>query len=506
MVLELEFCGDRQVIQVPSDCQVADFRQFINVYTGIAVGDQDLSLPEGATDSTVISTFITEGDLITLKIRNSGTSDAGHAAASDVPPPETRAAIERALAEDAGSPMANTAPVEAPPAAHVGSGGGIGSMIRNLASSIGMGGFGEGPDPVMHALGGILPAGDDGVSQKIRAAKQRSLGLKEGDAGSGQGAASVLRACLGQEQVTEDFDHVLTRCRRELRPLLCILYAPAEDSSVSLLGHLTQDFLLDLLRVNFVSWPCSIEDQTFDDFVRVVQNNWNLSYQLGGRISAQQIEFPLVVALVPDGAELQVGAFLMGDIAANQILEHVVSVVETHEPRLEERRELQKVGNEAATLQREQDEALEQARQEDAARLMSIQDEEDRQKREAAEALELVQQAKDEEVRREAEVLQRRKQRATGLRPEPAEGGVRVRFKLPGGDNIERRFVADAPLREMWEFLDTVDSVHETLGDVDSCYLVSRYPPMKLQLGEDGEALLQSKGFKRDALFLVERP
>eukprot|EP00756_Hemistasia_phaeocysticola_P056381 Hpha_TRINITY_DN32517_c0_g1::TRINITY_DN32517_c0_g1_i1::g.24449::m.24449 len=106
MVLEVEFCGDRQVMQVPKDCTLADFRQFVNVYTGVPVADQDLSLPPESTDATVISTIAAEGDLITLKIRGSG------GAASHVDPstpeapttPGTRAAIERALAEDGGAP------------------------------------------------------------------------------------------------------------------------------------------------------------------------------------------------------------------------------------------------------------------------------------------------------------------------------------------------------------------------------------------------------------------
>lgn len=107
----------------------------------------------------------------------------------------------------------------------------------------------------------------------------------------------------------------------------------------------------------------------------------------------------------------------------------------------------------------------------EAEKIMQLKTEEERKKKLQAdkEVEEKKLQARKEQERKEEKL------RALGEEPQPGEGVTQITFRLPGGEKVERRFLADCQVEMLKLFLDSLD-----LGN---CEILSGFPPKVMSQG-----------------------
>eukprot|EP01062_Namystynia_karyoxenos_P036866 TRINITY_DN26850_c0_g1_i1.p1 TRINITY_DN26850_c0_g1~~TRINITY_DN26850_c0_g1_i1.p1 ORF type:complete len:608 (+),score=185.31 TRINITY_DN26850_c0_g1_i1:152-1825(+) len=550
MLLFVDIFGEKTPVQAARDCTVGELKQLLQFQTGIPAGDQRLTCPAGSSERTVISTIFTDGEELTLSLAGAGTSGAAAAAAAS-PAAAAAAAPQRteALVHD-GLPAPRVGPALSAGAAGPAGASMFTSMLGGLVG--GLGGFGtaDGPggDPVAEALGLQFAAGGRRnpsaairrAAAAARAAAGRPIQQDEVDGGPGKrqrmdsdlggslavAVGSMLDARRGLESggIHVPFDQAIATARRLPRPLACLLYNATQLASGELLRglHLNESARM-FLDSRFVPWFCDVsatgDEQRLDGFLRIVENNHELQQQMAATLTVGQDgdcvpEFPLFCVLVPQGANMTVGAMVQG-CDVESMVRHLAHVDEVHGGRMQEQREARTAGSVAAQMQREQDDALQEALAVDRAAEASKRDEEERQQRlaqeaavaEAAAAAEAASQqaaAEQEEARRRESVTQRRESRAAALRPEPSEGGVRVLFRLPSGERIQRRFHSDSTLAELFHFLDTDKVCQQHIADIDACSLVMSFPKRSYTLAQHAAVTLADEQITRDAAFFVQ--
>ena len=180
-------------------------------------------------------------------------------------------------------------------------------------------------------------------------------------------------------------------------------------------------------------------------------------------------------------------------LTADQLVPHLQLCVQRHQAILAEQ--------EARRVQREQETLLRQ--QQDAEYQQALLADQERERQQAEAAAEAERQARLERERAEAE--QREAQRVIDearakVRESPATGGGMIRFTLPTGQKVDRRFHADDTIGVCKAFVRL--HCHENEIEMGTIGLSTSYP--KKSYNEDDDLTLTDAGLTPKAVLMVQ--
>ena len=249
--------------------------------------------------------------------------------------------------------------------------------------------------------------------------------------------------------------------KKELKFLLVILMSPEHDDTETFI----RGTMLDAAVANYVKDPAN----------NVVIWGGNVldseAYQVAAEYNCTKFPFSALVCLTPKEGSTRMGIVkrLAGPMSPATYLSELQAAVEKYGMDLAGVRAERTAQEADRSIRTEQDSAYE--------RSLAIDRERARQRREAAAAAE----AAERRARQQAEaaaVLGEKRQvwkswRATKIMPEPPtseKSVVRVALKMPeesGAGRIVRRFPQDAPMDELYAFVECYDVLHGGPSSLD---------------------------------------
>ena len=249
------------------------------------------------------------------------------------------------------------------------------------------------------------------------------------------------------------------QAKKDLKYLLVILMSPEHDDTESFV----KETLLDPPVVSFIKDPSN----------NILVWGGNVldseAYQVSTEYNCTKFPFSALVCLTPKEGGTRMGIIkrLAGPMPAATYLSELQGAIEKYGSDLEGVRAERVAQEVSRNLRTEQDSAYE--------RSLAIDRERARQKKEAAAAAAAAEQRAAEEeaaaVALEEKRQQWRRWRWTTILPEPPaseKSVVRVALKMPeesGAGRIVRRFPQDAPMEELYAFVECYD-VEESEGSV----------------------------------------
>jgi FAS-associated factor 2 len=156
--------------------------------------------------------------------------------------------------------------------------------------------------------------------------------------------------------------------------------------------------------------------------------------------------FPAIAVLQPSGSSLQLVLKAQGILHCSNLIPLLQAVQQRHQLALTEA--------EARRLRRQQESDLRRQQDEEYHATLRADQERERQLQEEREAAIAAAAAEEEARRQEEEAAANELERAKSLiRPEPSSGGTMVRFCLPNGSKINRRFESTQTVAALKAFL-----------------------------------------------------
>ncbi|KAG5982123.1 hypothetical protein E4U55_002270 [Claviceps digitariae] len=248
--------------------------------------------------------------------------------------------------------------------------------------------------------------------------------------------------------------------KKELKFLLVILLSPEHDDTASfirdtLLSQSVVDYIKNPAN-NIILWGGNVLDSE--------------AYQVATEYTCTKFPFSALVCLTPKEGSTRMGIVkrLVGPMPASTYLSELQNSVQKYGSDLDGVRAERTAQEVARSLRNEQDSAYE--------RSLAIDRERARQRKEAAAMAE----ASEAMARRKAEeaaLLEKQRQqwktwRATKILPEPPateKNVVRVALKMPdefaAAGRVIRRFPQEAPLEELYAFVECYDRLQELEDD-----------------------------------------
>lgn len=243
--------------------------------------------------------------------------------------------------------------------------------------------------------------------------------------------------------------------KKELKFLLVVLMSPEHDDAEAF----AKDTLLDAEVVNYVKDPTN----------NIILWGGNIldseTYQVAEEYNCTKFPFSALACLTPKEGSTRMGIIkrLVGPMPANTYVSELRGAMEKYGPELSGVRAERTAQQMTRNIRTEQDSAYE--------RSLAIDRERARQRKEAAAAEASAEKRALEKAEEAARLAELRKQwkswRAARVMPEPPAGDtsvVRVALKMPessGAGRITRRFPQDAPMEELYAFVEC----HDVLQD-----------------------------------------
>lgn len=329
----------------------------------------------------------------------------------------------------------------------------------------------------------LLPPGEyDGLSPAVteKAAQQFVQHLKS------LATSSTQQAAVDASFSTLGFEALRQEAATSSSLIVVYLHSPLHRQADSFLKSLilSQPILEFLNQDNIKTIGVSIH----------TSQGASLAYQLGASC------YPLFAMLQPNGSSSSSSAKLVFKaegptllkMQPNQILPLLngtysrfqMVAAEEVARRIERQQEVE--------LRRQQDEEYQEALRADQERERQRQEDQEREERR------LQEEAEKERQKVEAENNRLEKARAL-LRPEPSSGGTRIRFALPSGKKLERRFESDETVASLKAFL----TLHfaENNPEIRNITLSTNFP--KKTYDEDDKTLTES-GLAPQAVLMVQ--
>ncbi|KAG5942496.1 hypothetical protein E4U53_007236 [Claviceps sorghi] len=251
--------------------------------------------------------------------------------------------------------------------------------------------------------------------------------------------------------------------KKELKFLLVLLLSPEHDDTPSfirdtLLSQDVVDYIKDPTN-NIILWGGNVMDSE--------------AYQVATEYTCTKFPFSALVCLTPKEGSTRMGIVkrIVGPMSALTYLSELQNAIEKYGSDLDGVRAERAAQEVARSLRNEQDSAYERSLATDRERA--------RQRKEAA-AMAEASEAMARQKAQEAALLEKQRQqwrkwRATKILPEPLatdKNVVRVALKMPDefltAGRVIRRFPQDAPVEEVYAFVECYDRLQELENDDDA--------------------------------------
>lgn len=284
---------------------------------------------------------------------------------------------------------------------------------------------------------------------------------------------------------------------KERRPLLVYLH---HDGSILTNVFCSQlicsETIVNYISGNFVVWAWDMtHDTNRTRFLDMVTQHF-------GSVAASTVrgfgaeQYPLLLVGLKNRSAMEICSVLQGSVTLDELMTGLISAHETFqqamdvEIREEEEREAREL------VKREQDEAYQASLRQDRAKA------EEKRRQEEEEILS--KKRHEEQALHEAELKEA--QRLSLMDHLPAEPGSEctapvsnLRFRLPNGDTVARRFLASNPLQVVLTFV-------QTRGYLDSEYkVVTNFPRRDLSALDTTESLQSIGLYPQETIFVEER-
>ncbi|KAI4724595.1 UBX-domain-containing protein [Aureobasidium sp. EXF-10728] len=236
--------------------------------------------------------------------------------------------------------------------------------------------------------------------------------------------------------------------KRDLKYLLVILLSPEHDDTAPFVRDtLLSPHLKEFIQThasNMIVWAGSVQDSE--------------AYQVANALNVTKFPFAGLVVHTPSvsSTSMSLIARIAGPVPPTEFLAKMRDAMQKRDQELEGARRQRAEQQASRSLRDEQNSAYERSLAQDRERA--------RQRKEAEAAR---QQAEREEkeraeakARKAENILQWRKWRANSLPQEPAptvSDAVRISVRMPSGERVIRKFGADAPLEELYAFVECYD-------------------------------------------------
>eukprot|EP00761_Pharyngomonas_kirbyi_P007381 gb/GECH01007391.1/.p1 GENE.gb/GECH01007391.1/~~gb/GECH01007391.1/.p1 ORF type:complete len:360 (+),score=130.41 gb/GECH01007391.1/:1-1080(+) len=238
------------------------------------------------------------------------------------------------------------------------------------------------------------------------------------------------------------FKDALAAAKSSYKLLLVYLHAPDHNTTPEFCQNiLGSTDIAEYISENFVFWACSIKDVE--------------GYRLCSDLEVTT--YPFLAVFAPVHSKPTFLSRIEGLMSPDRFERRLEEIVENGSPLMiaakaeDEEQQLRRAQME------EQERAYNEALERDQERERQRQQEEE-ERRQA----ELEQQRREEEHQRklkEREEEIQRKRESLPLEPEASEKGTaKVKFRLPNGTQLERRFLADDKVSILYDFVDSQDT------------------------------------------------
>ncbi|KAG9533114.1 UBX-domain-containing protein, partial [Aureobasidium melanogenum] len=236
--------------------------------------------------------------------------------------------------------------------------------------------------------------------------------------------------------------------KRDLKYLLVILLSPEHDDTApfvrdTLLSPQIKEFIQNHVS-DMIVWAGSVQDSE--------------AYQVANALNVTKFPFTGLIVHTPSvsSTSMSLIARVAGPVSPSEFLAKMQDAMQKRDQELEGARRQRSEQQASRSLREEQNSAYERSLAQDRERA--------RQRKEAEAAR---QKAESEEreraeakARKAQNILQWRKWRAQSLPQEPAStvsDVVRISVRMPSGERVIRKFGADAPLEELYAFVECYD-------------------------------------------------
>ena len=336
--------------------------------------------------------------------------------------------------------------------------------------------------PVQRVSAVLFPPGEfDGLEPAVTAkAAEQFVGYLKSLTTTTEQAASVTEAfsSLGFAALREEA--VAHSCI-----MVVYLHSPLHDEA----KEICQKLILQPAMLNFLKQPIV---RTLGCSVHTSQGA-----QLAQQLSASS--FPLLAMLQP-GARASSGMQLLfkaeGPVLlrmqVNQLMPYLNATYTRHEVILAEQT--------ARRIEREQEQELRRQQDEEYQATLRADQERERQRQAEREAEEKQKREEEERERKKQQEEENRLEKAKALiRPEPQSGGTRIRFTLPSGKKLDRRFESDETIASLKGFL--ILHFAEENPEIKNIALSTNFPKKTY---DDDEQTLQESGLAPQAVLMVQ--
>lgn len=235
------------------------------------------------------------------------------------------------------------------------------------------------------------------------------------------------------------FKEALAYAKTSYKLLLIYLHAPDHSATPDFCQNvLGSPQVSELINENFVFWACSIKDID--------------GYRLCSDLEVTT--YPFLAVFAPVNLKPTFLSRIEGPVPLDRFISRLEEVVENGSPLMvaakveEEEREQRRLQME------EQERAYNEALQRDQERERQRQQEE-QERREAELARQRAQEEQEQKLRkREAEIQQKRE--SLPVEPDSSvKGTAKIRFRLPNGTQLERRFMREDFVSVLYDYIDS---------------------------------------------------
>ncbi|KAF2194849.1 UBX domain-containing protein [Zopfia rhizophila CBS 207.26] len=236
--------------------------------------------------------------------------------------------------------------------------------------------------------------------------------------------------------------------KKDLKFLLVVLVSPEHDETTSFIREtLLSPELVNFIRSpenNIILWAGNVQDSE--------------AYQVSAALNCTKFPFAGLIVHTPQVSSTAMGVAtrIAGPTPPAQFVSKLRQAMQQHIEPLNRVRAQRAEQQATRNIRQAQDSAYERSLAQDRERARKKREEAERKAREEKEALER-EQAKE----RYAQNLEQwRKWRASSIPGEPGpeqKDIVRISLRMPSGDRVVRKFVADAHIEELYAFVECYD-------------------------------------------------
>ncbi|KAF2715412.1 hypothetical protein K504DRAFT_469631 [Pleomassaria siparia CBS 279.74] len=238
--------------------------------------------------------------------------------------------------------------------------------------------------------------------------------------------------------------------KKNLQFLLVILVSPEHDETSSFIREtLLSQEVVEFIRNpenNIILWAGNVQDSE--------------AYQVSASLNCTKFPFAGLIVHTPQVSSTAMGVAtrITGPTPPAQFISKLRKGMQAHSEPLSRVRAQRTEQQAARSIRQQQDSAYERSLAQDRERTRKKKEEAERKAKEEKEALER-EQAKE---RYAQDLEQWRKWRASSISGEPSaeqKDIVRISLRMPNADRVVRRFAADAPIEELYAFVECYDII-----------------------------------------------